>query len=159
MEASYQAGYQAASDKFNAQLLTMRQEMQQHAQGVLNRIEEAYGQLSGALSRDLPDLITAGVYQIVGQQAMEPQVLCSRINAIVTESCPENEPVEVQLNPQDFESLKNIDPNYASGHPRMTFSPNEKLQRGDCLMETKFGRVDAKLKTQLARLHEELANT
>jgi len=152
----FQKGYQSASDKFNAQLLTMRQEMQEHAQGVLNKIEQNYAALSSEISGQLPELISAGVYQIINELAVDPKVLKARIEKLVADSCPATEPVEVQLHAEDLATLKNIDPEFVVRHTRLSFKANETLERGDCVMRTKFGEVDARIKTQIQRLMEEL---
>ena len=159
LAAKYQEGYQAASEKFNAQLLAMRQEMQEHAHGVLTNLENSYAQLAKSLVTELPGLICSGVYKIVGENGIPAEALKSRIESVVAESCPENEPVEVQMNAADLDALKSIDETFAMKHPKLTFLINEKLEKGDCVMQTKFGQVDARLKTQFARLVEELATT
>lgn len=156
MNKSYQAGYQAASDKFNAQLLEMRAQMQGHAQGVLQKIEEAYARLEKTISNELPELIIAGVYKIIGENAMPAELLKARIEAVMAESCPANEAVVVSVSQQDLEALKAIDEALVTNNARITFKVDEKLSPGDCLMQTKFGQVDARLKTQFGRLREEL---
>lgn len=156
LDKSYQDGYQAASDKFNAQILEMRQQMQAHAEGILKKVEDAHEHLTQAISSQLPELISAGVWKIVGQEAMPVDILKSRVEVIVKESCPSNEPVEVKMHPADLAEFEKVDADYMAKHPRLKFKADETLQRGDCVMETKFGQVDATLKTQLRRMVEEL---
>lgn len=158
MEKSFQEGFQAASDKFNAQILQMRQQMQAHAEGILKKVEDAHTHLTEAINAQLPELISAGVWKIVGQDAMPVEILKSRVETIVKESCPSNEPVEVKMNPADLAEFEKVDADYMAKHPRLKFKGDETLARGDCVMETKFGQVDATLKTQLRRLVEELQN-
>lgn len=158
LEKSYERGYQEASDKFNAQILEMRQQLQAHAEGVLKGVESAHEKLTMAISNELPELISAGVWKIVGQEAMPVEILKSRVESIVKESCPANEPVEVRLNPQDLAEIEKADAQYTTRHPRLSFKADENLGRGDCVMETKFGKVDATLKTQIKRMVEELQN-
>lgn len=156
---SYQAGFQAASSECNAKMLEMRQQMQSHANGILNQLESAHRQLIATISEQLPDMITHGVWKIVGQQAMPIEVMRARIEHIVKENCPAEEPVEVSLHPTDLAELQNIDANFTSQHPLFQFKSDDKLSRGDCVMETKFGKVDATLNTQMARMVMELSNT
>ena len=159
LEKSYRAGLQAISAQMNEQILQMRQEMQAHAHGIFKKIEDAYENLSKELTKVLPELVSAGVWKIIGTDGVPPEVLRARVEHVVSESCPAGEPVNVHLNPQDLEDFKKLDENYANAHPRLTFLSDDTLGRGDCMMETKFGRVDATLKTQIKRLVEELANT
>lgn len=157
LEKSFKAGFEAAQEKFNAQMLEMRTQMQSHAHGVLQKIEDAHANLEKTFLSELPELIVAGVYKVIGANAMDAGILKSRIETTVAESCPTNEPVEVRVNPQDLEALREIDEKLVTGHPRFTFKADEDLGRGDCLMKTKFGVVDATLKTQLGRMREELS--
>ena len=159
LEKSFQAGVQSATEKCNAKVLELRQEMQAHAAGVLKRIEEAHAQLTAALSAGLPELIAAGVWKIIGQDSMPAETLKARVETLVKENCPTNEPVEVRMSAEDIESLNKIDAEFAKNHPLLKFIPDETLTHGDCVMETKFGRVDATLKTQMRRMIEELVNT
>lgn len=156
LKKSYSQGYQDASNVFNAQILEMRRQMQEHAHGVLSKIENSYGDMASAIVAELPELIVASVHKIVSEAVMDPAVLRGRVNELLEKSCPQNEPVEVVLNKEDLERLQKLDESYVSRHPRLTFKVDETLQPGDCLLRTKFGEVDAKLKTQLQRLFEEL---
>ena len=159
LQKNYKKGYEDAAAKYNAEILEMRRQMQEHAGGVLKNIEEGFERLSQKLALELVDLLGALVYKIIGEGAMEPSVLKSRIESVTKESCPENEPVEVQLCPRDFEALKGIDEKFMTGHARLVFKTNDQLQGGDCLMRTRFGEVDARLKTQFKQLIGELSNT
>ena len=157
LDQRYEAGYQAASDKFNAQILQMRQQMQAHAHGVLARVEVAHEELTSTLLAQIPQLVTAGVYKIVSQ--MDAAALRARIEALVSESCPAQESVEVKICPSDLQRLQELDAEFAIRHPRLSFKADETLVSGDCIMSTKFGQVDDRLKTQLQRQFDELYNT
>jgi flagellar assembly protein FliH len=159
LKAEYQAGYQAASDKFNAQILSMRQQMQAHAQGVLARLEASHGELVGQIVGELPELIVSGVYKIVGEQAMPADVLRARVEEIVARSCPPQEKVEIRLSPEDLATLSSTIPEYTASHARFSFIADATLKNGDCLLQTKFGQVDARLRVELQRLLQELSHT
>ncbi len=156
-QESFQAGFQSASDKCNAQILELRTQMQQHADGILKKIEGAYEALAGELAAALPELIVAGVHKILGEDASGVETLRARIDNAVAQSCPVGEPVSVRLAPQDLKALQEMDAQYCENHPRLSFKADETLKVGDCVMETKFGLVDARLRTQLRRLLEEVS--
>ncbi|GEM_PF-2441569 len=156
LEKNYRKGYEDASARYNLELLEMRKQMQEHAAGVLKTIEEEYRNLTSHLSNELVEILGVLLYKIVGQAAMEPSVIKSRIESVIAESCPENEPVEVQLCQKDFDALKSMDEGFVARHAYLSFKVNEKLSSGDCMMRTRFGEVDAQLKTQFKQLIGEL---
>jgi len=156
LEKSYQKGYEDATVRYNSELLEMRRQMQEHADGVLQRIQSEYRELTGNLSTELVDILGVLLYKILGQGAMDASIMRARIEAVVTQSCPANEPVEVQLCEPDFKALKGMDPEFASRYQYLSFKISDKLSAGDCLMKTRFGEVDARLKTQFKQLLGEL---
>jgi len=66
--------------------------------------------------------------------------------------------VSVQLHPQDLKLIQSLSPE-ASGSLSgiaVRWIANENLTRGDCVLETRHGDIDARLETQLARIAAEM---
>lgn len=159
LEDAYKRGVQEAETKFNAQLLDMRQQMQEHTAGILKSMQDAYDQMAAGVVSALPEVVVASVYQLVGPNTIEKEQLKAKVEHLIGESCPASEPVEVYLSKSQYEQLSEIYEAFTTSHPRLSFKVDNELNNGDCRMVSKFGEVDATLKAQLRRLMDELITT
>jgi flagellar biosynthesis/type III secretory pathway protein FliH len=68
--------------------------------------------------------------------------------------------VSVRLHPLDLELIQQHRADDSSGFAStvaVRWVPDERLARGDCVVETRQGEIDARLETQLARIANEFA--
>jgi len=63
--------------------------------------------------------------------------------------------VEIRLHPADAEQMRDLAPELAAGADgleHLSITGDESLSRGDCVLRTRHGQVDARLATQLDRI-------
>jgi flagellar biosynthesis/type III secretory pathway protein FliH len=71
-----------------------------------------------------------------------------------------NTDITVQLHPEDLALLKKNDAailNGAPGADSMKFHPATEVSRGGCIIQTRFGMIDARRETKIEQLRKSLA--
>ncbi len=73
----------------------------------------------------------------------------------------DSQPVCIRINPHDLEALKQADPDMSyldTSAEGFAFQPDTTMGRGDCLVETRQGDIDAGIQSQLALIKEAFAS-
>jgi flagellar biosynthesis/type III secretory pathway protein FliH len=72
----------------------------------------------------------------------------------------DSQPICIRVNPRDLEALKQADPDMSyldTSTERSVFQPDATMGRGDCLVETRQGDIDAGIRSQLTLIKEAFA--
>lgn len=108
-----------------------------------------------AARRDIVRVGLAVAHRIVGE---EVRLSPDRIEAIVRgaiEAAPGARALSLRVHPEDVEHARRAVEG-AAPPGRLTVLPSPELARGDCVLETDRGTVDARIEVQLALLEERL---
>jgi len=73
----------------------------------------------------------------------------------------DSQPICIRINPHDLEALKLADPDMSyldTSAEGFAFQPDATMARGDCLVETRQGDIDAGIHSQLALIKEAFAS-
>lgn len=94
--------------------------------------------------------------KIVGKELLlDRGAIAGIVEAAMSKIKGARESVTIRVNPQDYEEvLKNKDVygRMVEGLKNLEIASDNKLEPGDCLIETNLGNVDARIKTQLETL-------
>ena len=93
--------------------------------------------------------------------SMKPALLANIVRAALKEISSATQ-VMIRVHPQDLALLKNRSQQLAevlSGNSVLDFRPDETLARGDCLVDSDIGSLDARLTSQLKSLREQLESS
>lgn len=124
----------------------------------LAKARAEYGKLRGRAEQDMVTLAFQIARRIIGHAIeVHPEVVRDIIGeALVT--ARGRRQIEVRVHPDDQEMVEAERQRYArelDGVP-VYFEADAALERGDCVIETESGRIDARLETQLEVLREAL---
>lgn len=87
----------------------------------------------------------------------QPQLIASTVRELLQLAAGSAD-VSVQLHPRDMELIQELH-GATREHPAgvaVRWVSNDNLVRGDCVVDTRHGQIDARLETQLARIAAEL---
>ena len=73
----------------------------------------------------------------------------------------DSQPIRIRINPDDLEVLKQADPDMSyldTSSEGFVFQADTAMGRGDCLVETRQGNIDAGIRNQLAVIEEAFAS-
>lgn len=89
------------------------------------------------------------------QASIDPNVLKTQVMESIKKATTEADRVQVFVNPVDLETLKQSIPDMEKLFPigvDIVPLPNDSVDQGSCMIETKSGQLDARFSTQLATL-------
>ena len=96
------------------------------------------------------------VRKTLGGIELDGQIVLSIVNSVIEDSGLNDEKMEIRLNPMDASLLADLESDLKKAHPRLDIVPDENLNRGDCLLSSRFGKVDGLIATKLDRLKDGL---
>ncbi len=156
IEESYRKGYDEASEQYKQQILDFRAEVNALREKTFSEIEGKFGTILKEAREALMTLTHDCVSRTLGGLEMDSSIVHSIVNSVIEESGLDDEKMEIRLNPLDIELLVELEAEIKSKHPRLTFVEDKCLKRGDCLLSSRFGKVDGLLSTKLDRLKDGL---
>ncbi|QXD31865.1 FliH/SctL family protein [Candidatus Pelagisphaera phototrophica] len=156
IEKSYQKGYDEASQQHSQQILGFRSEVNALREKTFSDLENKFGKIVAEAREALMTLTHDCVSRTLGGVEFDSETILSIVNSVIEESGLDDEKMEVRLNPLDLALLEDLEVGIRSKHPRLDFAEDKGLQRGDCLLSSRFGKVDGLISTKLNRLKDGL---
>ena len=135
-----------------------RKEGLEECMEALTKARAEYGRLRSRAEQDMVTLAFQIARRIIGHAIeVQPEVVRDIVGeALVT--ARGRRQIEVRVHPEDCERVEKQRHEYArelDGVP-VYFESDAGLERGDCVIETESGRIDARLETQLEVLRDAL---
>jgi len=160
--AGYERGKKEAEDNFSRQMETLRSEWESsHRNEVLEALEalnrNVHQQMAETFKSLEKHLIMLAAEAAIKLTAGIP-ISADMVEAYVTEAMnhvEQDTEVTIILNPDDLALLEQHQSsllNRAGAYPVIRFRPDPKMGRGGCLIETKFGELDARRETKIEML-------
>jgi flagellar assembly protein FliH len=156
---AYAQGLADGEQRLGEQLLRQRNELLELHQGVLRSLQESVAQVC----RDAEETLIEFAFEVARKVVAEIPIDRALIEANIRSALAEAEEATeffIHLHPEDIallqrhasDSLAEV----AQARP-MHFIPSPEVSRGGCMVRTKFGLIDARRETRLARIQEALA--
>lgn len=158
-EEAYERGRLDGEKALSAQLLEQRGELLELQQGVLASMRAAVPQIIQQTEQQLMEVALESARKVVAGIAITPEVVA----AVVTEAVGEVEDgaeITVHLHADDLALLRKHQSPILQGPPdagTMRFVSSTEVTRGGCLVQTRFGLLDARRETKFEQLRETLA--
>ena len=156
IEKSYQKGYDEASQQYSQQILEFRSEVNALREKTFSDVENKFSKIVTEAREALMTLTHDCLSRTLGGIEFDSNIILSIVNSVIEESGLDDEKMEVRLNPLDLALLEDLEAGIKSKHPRLAFAEDKALQRGDCLLSSRFGKVDGLISTKLNRLKDGL---
>lgn len=156
VDASYKTGYEDASSQYNQQILDFRSDINALRESTFSQLEGKFQNIVSEAREALMTLTYECVKQTLGGYEMEAEAVEKIVEGVVNEAGLDDERMEVRLPSADIALLEEIDSELKVKHPGLEFVPDNSLQRGDCILASRFGKIDGLIDTKLAKLKESL---
>ena len=125
-------------------------------EGTFSVLEEKFLSVLSEAREALMTLTFDCVKRTLGGFEMTPEAVKSIVEAIIEESGLDDEKMDIRLHPQDLELLRELDDRMEDKHMALSFVSDASMKRGDCLLNSRFGKIDGLMDTKLDRLKESL---
>ncbi len=157
-EAAYENGRRDGERALSEQLLRQRSETVELQNGVLNSLQQALPQLIQENELALISLALEAAQKIVAGLPIDPAM----VEGVVREALRQVEDsaeITIQLHPDDLALMKDNNSPLLNGLPEtgpLRFVGSPEITRGGCLVQTRFGVIDARRETKLEQLRKTL---
>ena len=159
LQASYERGRLEGERALSEQLVRQRAEVMELQTGVLASLRDAVPQATRECERALVTLALEAAQRFVAGLPISPEMIA----ASVEEACAEVEDTAdftVQLHPEDLALLQRTNSPLLlpqGGNERIHFQTSSQVTRGGCVVQTRFGVIDARRETRFEILQKVLA--
>ncbi|MEY2410421.1 MAG: flagellar assembly protein FliH [Verrucomicrobiota bacterium] len=157
-KAAGELGRQQGEKALSEQLLQQRAEMLQLQQGVLESLRRTIPQVV----RDSEHALAALALEVARKLVSGLPISAEMVEASIHEALAQVEETtecHIHLHPDDCALLEQFDPGFLSGRPgpvRTHFHRTAGVERGGCLVKTRFGIIDVQRDTKMALLEKSL---
>ena len=157
-QTAYERGQRDGERALSEQLLQQRHEMSELQRGVLESLRGVVPQVMSAAQTALIHLALESAEKIVAGLPISPEL----VEAVVREALhqvEETAEIAIQLNPEDLALLRKHNSPILNGVPEagpLRFTSSADVTRGGCLVQTRFGLIDARRETKMEQLRQSL---
>jgi len=156
LQAAYHAGADAARASADQQLVEFRSDMVQLSEGALKKIGGIEALLVTQLREALPALALDIARRLLADFEPPPEVIERFWRESLDQLFPETEGLELALCARDAELLEELNPEWRRRYSGLRLRVDPGLKRGDCLVRSRFGLIDARQNTKLQSLEQAL---
>ena len=158
LRLSYERGRRDGEIALNEQMLKQRAEIQDLMHGALNALSQAVPQVV----RDTETLMTSLALNVAEKIVAQIPIDAPMVEAAVRDALSQVEGTTqftIRLHPEDLELLKKADSTVLKsddGTNEFHFVASPEVTRGGCIVQTRFGTVDARRETKIDLLKKSL---
>ena len=155
-QAAYEKGRREGEDSVREQLILQRNEIGGVLNGVIETLRGAVPQVVQETETALIGLALESARKVVAGMPVNAKT----VEAVVREALEQVEDtaeITIQLHAEDLELLQKHKAEILSGKPGsgpLRFVNSQDVTRGGCLVQTRFGIIDARRETKLDQLRE-----
>jgi flagellar assembly protein FliH len=156
--AGYEAGFIEGERVLSEQLLKQRTEVHELMQGTLNSLRQAVPQVI----RDAENMLVSLALEVAQKLVSDMPISVPMLEAAVRDALAQVEGttrLTVRLHPSDLELLQKSGSQLLPGNEgseEVRFLGSPEVARGGCLVQTRFGTVDARRETKFDLLKRNL---
>ena len=160
LQTSFQRGRLEGERALHEQLVRQRADVMELQTGVLASLRDAVPQVARECERTLVTLALEAAQRLVAGMPISVEM----IEAAVKEACSavqDTAEFTVQLHAEDLALLERINSPVLlpqDGKERIHFQASAQITRGGCVVQTRFGVIDARRETKIELLRTALAS-
>jgi flagellar assembly protein FliH len=157
--AEYERGRVEGENALSEQLLQQRSELLEVQNGVLENLRQALPQVVRQCEASLIALVAQVAQKLVASLPISVELVEASVREALAE-VEENAELEILLNPEDLELLRRVESPLlckSGSFQKIVVRESAEVSRGGCLIQTRFGTIDARRETKLAALRQSLA--
>jgi flagellar assembly protein FliH len=157
-QAAFERGRLDGEKRLSEQLLQQRNELLELQQGVLESLRRAIPEVIQQAEAALIQIALEAAQKIVAGLPISTELVEAVVREAVAQT-KETAEVTVQLHPDDLALLRKHQSPILQGLPEagpLRFIGSPEITRGGCLVQTRFGLLDARRETKVEQLRKSL---
>jgi len=158
-QAAFEKGRRDGESALNEQLLHQRNETIEMQRGILDSLRRTLPQVIHESETSVIELALATAQKIVANLPID----AAMVEATVREALRQTEDtaeITIQLHPEDLALLRQRQSPLLDGLPEsgpLRFTSSSDISRGGCVIQTRFGLIDARRETKIEQLRKSLS--
>jgi len=157
-QAAYERGRRDGEHALGEQLLQQRNETADLQRGILQSLQRAVPQVIQEAESALISLALAAAQKIVAGLPISAEMVESVIREALRQA-EDTAEIVIQVHPDDLALLRKHNAALLNGLPEtgpLRFTGSAEVTRGGCIVQTRFGLIDARRETKLEQLRQTL---
>jgi flagellar assembly protein FliH len=158
LRARYEQGLRAGEKSLREQLLQQRSDVLEMQKGVLQALKQILPQVRSDCETALIDLALEVARKLVAGLPISPEMVEGAVREALAH-VEETQQITVLLNSEDSELLRRVNSPVllaTAGGEKVCFETSPEVSRGGCLVQTRFGVLDARRETKFELLKKSL---
>jgi flagellar assembly protein FliH len=160
LQARYEQGRRDGEKALREQLLVQRNELLELQQGVLRSLLDCLPHVRKDCEQGLIALALEVAQKIVGGVPISPEMLEAAVREAL-EHCEATQELTVLMHAEDLALLQRVNAPIlvtTLAGEKLRFQSSPEVTRGGCMVQTRFGVVDARRQTKFELLKKSLQN-
>ena len=157
--AAFEHGRREGERALNEQILSQRNETIELQRGILNSLSRALPQVAHEAETALIDVALEAAKKIVAGMPVDAALVESVVREALRQA-EDTAEIVIQLHPDDLALLRQHQAKILDGLPEtgpLRFSHSSEIGRGGCIIQTRFGLIDARRETKIEQLRQSLS--
>jgi flagellar assembly protein FliH len=155
---AFENGRRAGESALSEQLLRQRNETVALQRGILSSLQTALPKVAHEAETALIDLALAAAKKIVADMPIDVALVEATVREALRQA-EDTAEIIVQVHPEDLTLLRQDQSPILNGLPEsgpLRFVPSSEVGRGGCVIQTRFGIIDARRETKIEQLQQSL---
>lgn len=157
--AAYERGRHDGASALNEQLLHQRNETIELQRGILESLQQTLPQIAREAETAVIEIALEAAKKMVAGLPIDTALIEATVREALRQ-CEDTAEISVQLHPDDLALLRQHQSPVLEGLPEagaIRFSSSAEVSRGGCIVQTRFGLIDARRETKFEQLRQSLA--
>jgi flagellar assembly protein FliH len=157
-QAAFEEGRRAGESALSEQLLRQRNDTIELQRGVLSSLQTTLPKVAHEAETALIELALEAAKKIVAGMPVDAAMVEGTVREALLQA-EDSAEIVIQLHPEDLALLRQHQSEILNGLPDagpMRFSHSSEVGRGGCVIQTRFGLIDARRETKIEQLRQSL---
>ena len=157
-QAAFEEGRRAGESALSEQLLRQRNDTIELQRGILSSLQTTLPKVAHEAETALIELALEAAKKIVAGMPVDAAMVESTVREAMRQA-EDSAEIIIQLHPEDLALLRQHQSEILNGLPDsgpMRFSHSSEVSRGGCVIQTRFGLIDARRETKIEQLRQSL---
>ena len=159
-QAAFENGRREGERALHEQLIRQRNDMVELQRGILQSLQNTLPQVAHQAESAMIELALTAACKIVADLPVDAALVEATVREALRQA-EDTAEISIQLHPEDLALLRQHQSPLLEGLPEtgpLKFSSSPEITRGGCLIQTRFGIVDARRETKIEQLRQSLTS-
>ena len=157
-QAAFERGRREGESALNGQIISQRNETLELQRGIFQSLQRSLPQVALAAETALIEIALESAKKVVAGMPVDPAMIEATVREALRQA-EDSAEISIQMNADDLALLRQHQSPLLAGLPEtgpLKFSSSPEVSRGGCLVQTRFGVVDARRETKFEQLRHSL---